>query len=92
MPLAIEWHPKRVDGTGRLVKAHRHRSATSARKPRSVRTSHSIGEHQVLIYRSLQSGQNSRAVLGLHTWTSLSTHASPKSAVFSGTGEVEKPE
>jgi hypothetical protein len=52
-----------------------------------------IGDHQVLIYRSLVAGKNSRAVLGLHTWDeSVYTRVPNKPGPLEPLVEVETPE
>jgi hypothetical protein len=68
LPLAFDWHPKRTDAPAdwaRLtVTENRRILGTHEAAGFRVR----IGEHQVMAYRSLMRGENSRAVLGLHTW------------------------
>lgn len=93
LPLALDWHPKRdysaadwarltVTETRRIVGAH---EASGFR----IR----IGDHQVLLYRSLMAGKNSRAVLGLHSWDeSVYSRVSAKGGPLSPLVEVESPE
>jgi len=93
LPLALDWHPKRSDEpadwarltvteTRRVVGNH---EASGFR----VR----IGEHQVMLYRSLMVGTNSRAVLGVHTWDeSVYGRISSKGGEFESLVEVESPE
>lgn len=93
MPLALDWDPRRTDAPAewsrltvtesrRIVGDH---EATGHR----VR----IGDHQVLIYRSLIAGKNSRAVLGLHTWDeSVYSRVPSKPGPLQPFVEVESPE
>ena len=93
LPLALDWHPKRdysaadwarltVTETRRIVGAH---EASGFR----IR----VGDHQVLLYRSLMAGKNSRAVLGLHSWDeSVYSRVSAKGGPLSPLVEVESPE
>ena len=93
LPLALDWHPKRdysaadwarltVTETRRIVGAH---EASGFR----IR----IGDHQVLLYRSLMAGKNSRAVLGLHSWDeSVYSRVSAKGGPLRPLVEVESPE
>ena len=93
LPLALDWHPKRTDEPADW-------SRLTVTEVRRVNGSHEasghrirIGNHQVLIYRSLMPGASSRAVLGLHTWdesvyTRLSTVGRPMQPLV----EVESPE
>ncbi|MFN9717213.1 MAG: hypothetical protein ACK58L_00870 [Planctomycetota bacterium] len=93
MPLALDWHPKRTQAPADWSRL----TVTEARR---VLKSHEasghrirIGEHQVLIYRSLQSGQNSRAVLGLHTWDeSVYSRIPAVGGILQALVEVEAPE
>lgn len=93
MPLALDWHPKRTDAPADWARL----TVTEARR---VLGSHEasghrvrIGNHQVLIYRSLQSGQNSRAVLGVHTWDeSVYSRVPPIGKLIQALVEVEAPE
>ena len=68
LPLALDWHPKRIDQpadwTRLTVTESRRTSSSHEASGFRIR----IGDHQVLVYRSLLKPVISRAVLGLHTW------------------------
>lgn len=93
LPVAIDWHPERstlpadwcrltVTENRRIVGAH---EASGFR----IR----VGEFQVLGYRSLKAGANSRAVLGLHTWDeTVYTRITRKNGPMRPLVEVETPE
>lgn len=93
LPLALDWHPQRdysaadwarltVTETRRIVGSH---EASGFR----IR----IDDHQVMLYRSLVPGKNSRAVLGLHTWDeSVYSRVKAKVGRLSPLVEVESPE
>lgn len=93
IPVAIDWHPERstlpadwcrltVTENRRIVGAH---EASGFR----IR----VGEFQVLGYRSLKAGANSRAVLGLHTWDeTVYTRITRKNGPMRPLVEVETPE
>jgi hypothetical protein len=68
VPLVLDWHPQRraqgaewrsltVTETGEVVGPHR----AAGHRLR-------LGRHQLLIYKSLDTPQDARAVLGYHTW------------------------
>jgi hypothetical protein len=93
MPLALDWHPKRTDvpaDWGRLtVTEVRRVLGTHEASGHRVR----IGNHQVMVYRSLQNGQNSRSVLGLHTWDeTVYTRVPALGKLMQPLVEVEAPE
>ena len=68
LPLVLDWHPKRTsepaDWSRLTVTEARRYTGTHEAAGFRVR----IGSLQLLIYRSLIVGRNSRAVMGLHTW------------------------
>ncbi len=68
LPLALDWHPKRndvpADWTRSTVTESRRTVGSHEASGFRIR----IGDHQVLVYRSLTPPAVSRAVLGLHTW------------------------
>ena len=68
MPMALDWHPKRAESPAdwaRLTVTQVRRVVTG-QEASGFRIR--IGDHQVLIYRSLMPPKESRAVMGLHTW------------------------
>ena len=68
LPLALDWHPKRTTAPAdwsRLTVTETRRVA-GAHEASGFRVR--IGDHQVMLYRSLLRGKDSRAVLGLHSW------------------------
>lgn len=93
IPLAIDWHPDRsslpADWCRLTVTENRriaeHHEAAGFR----IR----VGDFQVLGYRSLKAGANSRAVLGLHTWDeTVYTRVTRKDGPMRPLVEVETPE
>jgi len=68
LPLVLDWHPKRTsepaDWSRLTVTEARRYTGTHEAAGFRVR----IGSFQLLIYRSLLVGRDSRAVMGLHTW------------------------
>ncbi|MEY3458495.1 MAG: hypothetical protein RL215_1652 [Planctomycetota bacterium] len=68
LPLAIDWHPQRVaepaDWARLTVTEARRYTGMHEASGFRIRT----GSFQLLLYRSLMTGRDSRAVLGLHTW------------------------
>lgn len=68
LPLVLDWHPKRTsepaDWTRLTVTEARRYTGSHEAAGFRVR----IGSFQLLIYRSLIVGRDSRAVMGLHTW------------------------
>jgi hypothetical protein len=93
MPLAIDWHPKRTDAPADWARL----TVTEARRVLGGHEASGhrvrIGNHQVMIYRSLQSGPNSRAVLGLHTWDeTVYTRVPSVGGILQALVEVEAPE
>jgi hypothetical protein len=93
IPLAIDWHPKRTSAAADWARltVTESRAVVGAGKASGFRVR--IGDYQVMVYRSLQRGKNSRAVLGLHTWDeSVYGRISPKGGQFESLVEVETPE
>ncbi len=93
MPLAMDWHPKRSDAAAdwaRLTVTENRRTVGS-HEACGFRIR--IGDHQVLIYRSLMPPVISRAVLGLHTGDeSVYSRVPSKPALLQPLVEVETPE
>ena len=93
LPLVLDWHPKRAASPADWARL----TVTEVRR---VVGSHEasgyrvrIGDHQVLIYRSLMTPKDSRAVLGLHTWDeSVYSRVPSKPGQLSPLVEVESPE
>ncbi len=93
LPLALDWHPKRIgqpaDWTRLSVTESRR--AVGAHEASGFRIR--IGDHQVLVYRSLIAPAISRAVLGLHTWDeSVYGRVPLKGGLLQPLVEVEYPE
>jgi hypothetical protein len=93
LPLALDWHPKRsnapADWARLTVTENRRVVGNSEASGFRIR----IGDHQVMLYRSLMPGKNSRAVLGVHTWDeSAYGRISAKGGQFESLVEVEPPE
>ncbi len=93
LPLALDWHPKRDDAPADWARL----TVTDARRIVGAHEASGfrirIGNHQVLLYRSLMAGQNSRAVLGLHTWDeSVYSRVPSKPGQLEPLVEVESPE
>ena len=93
LPLALDWHPKRIgqpaDWTRLSVTESRR--AVGAHEASGFRIR--IGDHQVLVYRSLMPPTISRAVLGLHTWDeSVYGRVPLKGGLLQPLVEVEYPE
>lgn len=93
MPLAMDWHPKRQESPADWARL-------TVTESRQINGSHEatghrirIGDHQVLIYRSLITPKNSRAVLGLHTWDeSVYCRVPSRPGPLEPLVEVESPE
>ncbi|MCA9013163.1 MAG: hypothetical protein KDB01_25605 [Planctomycetaceae bacterium] len=93
LPLALDWHPKRIDvpADWNRCTVTESRRTVGAHEARGFRIR--IGEHQVLVYRSLLAPAVSRAVLGLHTWDeSVYGRVPPKGGLIQPLVEVEYPE
>lgn len=93
IPLALDWNPRRSDAPAdwaRLtVTENRRRCGAHEAAGFRVR----VGNFQVLLYRSLMAGKNSRAVLGLHTWDeTVYTRVPGRETPMEGLVEVESPE
>lgn len=93
LPLALDWHPKHIhqpaDWTRLSVTESRR--AVGAHEASGFRIR--IGDHQVLVYRSLMPPTISRAVLGLHTWDeSVYGRVPLKGGLLQPLVEVEYPE
>ena len=93
IPLALDWNPRRSDAPAdwaRLtVTENRRRCGAQEAAGFRVR----VGGFQVLLYRSLMAGKNSRAVLGLHTWDeTVYTRIPGRETPMEGLVEVESPE
>ncbi len=93
LPLALDWHPKRIDQpadwTRLTVTESRRTAGTHEASGFRIR----IGDHQVLVYRSLVAPTISRAVLGLHTWDESVYGRIPlKGGLLQPLVEVEYPE
>jgi len=93
MPLAMDWHPKRSDAPADWARltVTENRRVVGSHEASGYRIR--IGDHQVLIYRSLVPPVISRAVLGLHTWDeSVYSRVPSKPALLEPMVEVESPE
>lgn len=93
LPLALDWHPKRIDvpADWNRCTVTESRRTVGAHEARGFRIR--IGEHQVLLYRSLLAPAVSRAVLGLHTWDeSVYGRVPSKGGLLQPLVEVEYPE
>jgi len=93
LPLALDWHPKRydlpADWSRCTVTELRRNSGTHEASGFRIR----VGDHQVLVYRSLTNPTVSRAVLGLHTWDeSVYGRVPKKGGLLQPLVEVEYPE
>ena len=67
VPLIFDWHPERqaLDADWNRLTVTEDRAVVSAQNASGFRVR--IGKQQILIYRSLRSGEFPRAVMGLHT-------------------------
>ena len=93
LPLALDWHPRRVDSPADWTRLTVTESRRVVQEDEAAGYRIRIGDHQVLIYRSLVAGKNSRAVLGLHTWDeSVYTRVPNKPGPLEPLVEVETPE
>jgi hypothetical protein len=93
LPLALDWHPRRVDSPADWARLTVTESRRVVHEDEAVGYRVRIGDHQVLIYRSLVAGKESRAVLGLHTWDeSVYTRVPNKPGPLEPLVEVETPE
>ena len=93
MPLALDWHPKRTESPADWARltVTQVRRVVSSQEACGFRVR--IGDHQVLIYRSLVKPVESRAVMGLHTWDETVYSRVPhKPGHLSPLVEVESPE
>jgi hypothetical protein len=93
LPLALDWHPKHIDQPADWTRL----SVTESRRTVGAHEAGSfrirIGDHQVLVYRSLIAPTISRAVLGLHTWDeSVYGRVPLKGGLLQPLVEVEYPE
>ena len=93
LPLALDWHPKHIDQPADWTRL----SVTESRRIVGTHEASGfrirIGDHQVLIYRSLIAPTISRAVLGLHTWDeSVYGRVPLKGGLLQPLVEVEYPE
>lgn len=93
LPLALDWHPRRADSPADWARLTVTESRRVVHEDEAAGYRIRIGDHQVLIYRSLVAGKNSRAVLGLHTWDeSVYTRVPNKPGPLEPLVEVETPE
>lgn len=93
LPLALDWHPRRADAPADWARLTVTESRRVVHEDEAAGYRIRIGDHQVLIYRSLVAGKNSRAVLGLHTWDeSVYTRVPNKPGPLEPLVEVETPE
>ncbi len=93
LPLALDWHPRRADAPADWARVTVTESRRVVHEDEAAGYRVRIGDHQVLIYRSLVAGKNSRAVLGLHTWDeSVYTRVPSKPGPLEPLVEVESPE
>lgn len=93
LPLALDWHPRRADAPADWARLTVTESRRVVHEDEAAGYRIRIGDHQVLIYRSLVAGKNSRAVLGLHTWDeSVYTRVPSKPGPLEPLVEVETPE
>jgi hypothetical protein len=93
LPLALDWHPRRADAPADWARLTVTESRRVVHEDEAAGYRVRIGDHQVLIYRSLVAGKNSRAVLGLHTWDeSVYTRVPNKPGPLEPLVEVETPE
>ena len=93
LPLALDWHPKRIDVPADWTRCTvtESRRTVGAHEASGFRIR--IGDHQVLVYRSLMTPTVSRAVLGLHTWDeSVYGRVPLKGGLLQPLVEVEYPE
>ena len=93
LPLALDWHPKHIDQPADWTRLSvtESRRAVGAHEASGFRIR--IGDHQVLVYRSLMPPTISRAVLGLHTWDeSVYGRVPLKGGLLQPLVEVEYPE
>jgi hypothetical protein len=68
LPLALDWHPKRNDVPADWARCTVTESRRTVGSHEAGGFRIRVGDHQVLVYRSLTPPAVSRAVLGLHTW------------------------
>lgn len=93
LPLALDWHPSRGDVPADWTRCTvtESRRTVNAHEASGFRIR--IGDHQVLVYRSLVTPAVSRAVLGLHTWDeSVYGRVPLKGGLLQPLVEVEYPE
>lgn len=93
LPLALDWHPSRGDVPADWTRCTvtESRRTVDAHEASGFRIR--IGDHQVLVYRSLVTPAVSRAVLGLHTWDeSVYGRVPLKGGLLQPLVEVEYPE
>jgi len=93
LPLALDWHPKRIDQPADWTRLTVTESRRTAGSNEASGFRIRIGDHQVLVYRSLLRPVISRAVLGLHTWDeSVYGRVPSKGGLLQPLVEVEYPE
>lgn len=93
LPLVLDWHPKRssepADWAKLTVTEARRYNGTHEAAGFRVR----IGAFQLLVYRSLIAGRDSRAVMGLHTWDeTVYTRVPGRDCAMEALVSVETPE
>jgi hypothetical protein len=93
LPLVLDWHPDRssepADWTKLTVTEARRYNGTHEAAGFRIR----IGDFQLLVYRSLIAGRDSRAVMGLHTWDeTVYTRVPGRGSAMEALVSVETPE
>jgi len=93
LPLVLDWHPKRSSDPADWAKL----TVTEARRYTGTHEAAGfrirIGAFQLLVYRSLIAGRDSRAVMGLHTWDeTVYTRVPGRDCAMEALVSVETPE
>lgn len=93
LPLVLDWHPKRLSEPADWAKL----TVTEARRYTGMHEAAGfrirIGSFQLLVYRSLITGRDSRAVMGLHTWDeTVYTRVPGRDSAMDTLVSVEAPE
>jgi hypothetical protein len=93
LPLVLDWHPKRTSSPADWTRL----TVTEARRCNGAHEAAGfrirIGSFQLLVYRSLIAGRDSRAVLGLHTWDeTVYTRVPGRDCAMEALVSVETPE